>query len=491
MKPLKYILRSLILLSSLLFVRCESVLDPEVFSETAPDNLFNSLQGVEAVLYGAYANSAEMGGNNAADALTAPETMTDIGFATEGALANWATNFQDFILDGVGSSLYNLYWNDSYQAIRNAHILLENIEDANISEEAKILIAAEARFIRAMCYYKLYLRFGPTPLRTSSDQELETPKASEQEMLSFIESEFLAIIPDLPDPGDELQWGRAHKGAAMGYLTKFYLNTKQWQKCADAAQDIIDLNVYGLFPEYFGLFQVKNERNEELIWIRTSKADLGREANISIMNYAWPQSFASHPPTGMQFCDGCRNFATMIRVRDGFWFSFDPEDKRKSLIITEYVNTNGDLIDLLPPADNPRPFKYWPADDFAGPAYGNDVPVIRYADILLSRAEALNELNGPNQESIDLINLVRTRAGIVGLELAEFPSKEALRSHILAERGWEFWWEDKRRDDLIRHDEFIKRALERGLPAKSHHIRYPIPQFALDANPVLEQNEGY
>ncbi len=488
---MKHIVRMLLLCSTILFVRCESILEPEVFSETAPDNLFNSLQGVEAVLYGAYANLVQMGGNDCAQGISASEIMTDVGFATEGAIANWATNFQDFILDGVGSSMYSVFWNKPYAAIRNAHILLENIETANVTDEDKALITAEARFIRAAAYYQLYIQFGPTPLRTSSEQELETPKASEQEMLSFIESEFQACIADLPSPGEEKQWGRATKGAAMGFLTKLYLNTKQWQKCADAAQDVMNLNTYDLFPEYFGLFQVKNERNEEMIWVRTSKADLNRTANISIMNFGWPVAFASDPVSGLEFCDGCRNFATMIRLRDDFWFSFHEDDLRKSLILTQYINTSGELIDLLPPADNPRPFKYWPADDFEGPAYGNDVPVIRYADILLSRAEALNEISGPTQEAIDLINLVRNRAGVPELDLADFGSKEALRSQILDERGWEFWWEDKRREDLIRHGEFIKRAQARGLPAQDHMVRYPIPQFALDANPVLEQNEGY
>lgn len=482
---------SLIALISLLFIRCESVIEPEIYSETAPDNLFNSLQGVEAILYGAYANAVEMGGNNAAQQLSAEEGMTDVGYASEGAIANWATNFQDFILDGSGSSMYSVFWNEPYEAIRNSNILLENIDEANIDEASKNLIKAEAKFLRAYSYYKLFMRFGPTPLRTSTTQELQIPKASEDEILGFIESELLEVIPNLPSPGTEKQWGRAQKGAAMGVLTKMYLNTKQWQKCADMAQDIIDLSYYELFPEYFGLFMVKNERNKELLWVRTAKADLGRTANISIMNFVWPQSFARDPKTGLEFCDGCRNFATMLRFRDEFYLSFDTEDKRTSLILTEYINTSGELINLLPPEDNPRPFKYWPADDFAGPGYGNDVPDIRYADILLSRAEALNELNGPTQEAIDLINEIRTRAGLIDLDLSNFPSKEDLNTHILEERGWEFWWEGKRRHDLIRHNKFIPQAQQRGLPAKDHHVRFPIPQFALDANPLLTQNEGY
>lgn len=470
----------------------ESVLEPEIFSQTAPDNLFNSLEGVESVLYGAHANAAENAGNDAAQQIIATVTMTDIGFVTAGNIANWATDFQDFVLDGVSSRLYAVLWNRPYMAIRNVNLLLENLDEANISDADREIIRAEAKFIRAMSYYKLYIRFGPVPLRTSTDQELELPRAQEEEYLSFIESEFIEAMNGLPPRGEEKAYGRAHREAAMAYLTKFYLNTKQWQKSAQMAQDLINTNKFNLYPDYFELFQPQNEVNDEFIWARVMKEDLGREASLSFMNFAWPTNFKTHPRTGLTFCNGCRNFATMLRFRDDFWLSFEEGDERTSLILEEYINTNDELIDLRPPNDNPRPFKYWPDDDFVvGPGYGNDVPDIRYADILLSRAEALNEINGPNQDSIDLINKVRNRAGLSDLNLEDFSSTDELRDHILKERGWELWWEGKRREDLIRHGEFIKRAQERGLPAQDHHVRHPIPLFALDANPSLEQNPGY
>ena len=484
-------MKTMLLIPLLLLAGCQKFLEPTVYSETAPSNLFGSLEGVQSVLNGAYAWVAENQGNQLAQGMTAMVAMTDIGFGELGAIANWLTNFQDFILDGIGSSEYAPYWNDPYKAIRNANILLENLPDANITEGDRTMITAECRFIRAISYYKLYIRFGPTPLRTSTSQELELPRASEEEFISFIETELIAAIPDLPFPGEEKQWGRAQKGAAMGVLTKLYLNTKQWQKCADEAKAVMDLGYYELFPDYFSLFMVKNERNKELLWVHPCKADLGREAAMSFMNFAWPQSYAYDPVTGLKFCDGCRNFATMFKIRNDFYNSFDPADKRTSLMLTKYVNTSGDTIICLPPDDNPRPFKYWPDADYAGPAYGNDVPDIRYADILLSRAEALNELNGPNQESIDLINMVRERAGVADLNVGDFAAKEELRSAILDERGWEFWWENKRREDLIRHGEFIKRAQERGLPAKDYMVRLPIPLDMMDANPALVQNEGY
>jgi starch-binding outer membrane protein, SusD/RagB family len=75
--------------------------------------------------------------------------------------------------------------------------------------------------------------------------------------------------------------------------------------------------------------------------------------------------------------------------------------------------------------------------------------------------------------------------------LDEFGSAEAFRDSILAERGWEFFTEALRRQDLIRHGKFIEYAVERGKSASDHHKRYPIPQQQMDRNPNLQQNPGY
>ena len=141
--------------------------------------------------------------------------------------------------------------------------------------------------------------------------------------------------------------------------------------------------------------------------------------------------------------------------------------------------------------DNVRSFKYWPDPNAVGEAMGNDIVYIRYADILLSRAEALNELSGPTQEAIDLINAVRQRANAATLTLASYPTKEGLRDFLLAERGREFYSEGLRREDLIRHGKFISSARSRGYSAKDHQVLYPIPLQQIDANPNLEQNDGY
>lgn len=471
---------------------CSDSLEPEVYSETAPDNLFKSLEGIESVLFSSYANLAENNGNSLANVLGVEECMGDNGYV----VSSWTPTYQNYIMDPA--SIHTFFYTKPYEAIRDANIILEEIDNAPIDESSITLIKAEATFVRAVSYYTLYMRFGGVPLRTSSDDELELPRASEQEIISFVESELTASLSGLPEPGEESQYGRAHTGAAHGFLMKLFLNTKQWQKAADEANTIMNMGVYGLFPDYFSMFFVANEGNEEMIWVKTGQKDTGRSAGNSFMNFAYPYApspFASHPRTGLVFPESARNFDdSNLFVYDSWYETFDPSDTRKDLIITEYIGEDGVLHNLANVDDENigrRPFKYWPDDGAAGPGYGNDVPVIRYADVLLTRAEALNELNGPNQESIDLINQVRERAGIDDLQLSNFSSKEALRDHILVERGWEFWWEGKRREDMIRHGKLIERAQERGLPAQSHHVHYPLPQTIIDANPALVQDEGY
>ena len=110
---------------------------------------------------------------------------------------------------------------------------------------------------------------------------------------------------------------------------------------------------------------------------------------------------------------------------------------------------------------------------------------------MLCKAEALNELEGPNRESIDLINMIRDRAKTDEITLAQYPTKEALRDFILAERGREFYSEGLRREDLIRHGKFISNAISRGKNAKDYQVLYPIPLTQMQANSSLVQNKGY
>tara|TARA_R110002049_G_scaffold9962_2_gene49692 strand:- start:79466 stop:80923 length:1458 start_codon:yes stop_codon:yes gene_type:complete len=468
------------------FTSCEKQLEEEVFSQLAPENFLKTEQGLESVLAAAYGDQS-MNGWQGKSVLNLESWCTDEEWETGGGENQTAVLMIGFSFDATLVWARDNMWNAKFKAIRDANILLENIEASNVNTSVKAKLTAEARFVRAVCYHYLYGWFGPVPIRTVSGGDLEKARATEQEMLDFIEDEFLATISDLPTPGDEV-YGRANKGAAWAFLTKFYLNSKQWQKAADAAEEVMKLNKYSLFPNYETLFKVDNERNSEFIWVHQS---IVIAPGNNYMNGAFPPSFGSDPVTGAVHTSGMANWAAQYRLYDEFYNSFDPNDLRRKLILNEYIHKgNGNTIQLSDSPNNRRSIKYIPDPAAAGNDHGNDIPEIRYADILLSRAEALNEISGPTQEAIDLINEVRFRANVPDIDLGDF-DKNTLRDHLLNERRWEFFTERKRREDLIRHGKFISSAISRGKPAKSHHVRFAIPQNEIDANSNMVQNEGY
>lgn len=485
---LKYYISTSIL-SIFLFAGCADMLKEDVYSQLDPGTLFTSVNGVERVLFAAY-REAQITDNFGGNVWFQEEWTCDQFWETGGAVNLQAVVMLGFSWDASYPTHWGGLWNNSYSAIRNANLVLENINKAPLEGQLKEKLIAEARFVRASAFYILYTMWGPVPLRLSTTDPLEMKRATEEEMKAYFEKEFTEVADILPGRNEpNYQYGRATKGAALGYLTKFYLNTKQWQKSADAAKELIDLNEYELWSDYATLFTPENEtRQKEFVWFYPcSPLGPGNE----FINGAFPPQYKSKVDGTMPFLNNMRNWARMDRLKDSFYNSFNPADKRKEVIITEYINTAGKKISLLN-QNNTRSFKYPPDVNAIGNSNGNDIAVIRYADILLSRAEALNELNGPNQESLDLIQKVRTRAGLITpLVLADY-TKETLRDRILDERGWEFFGEKLRRQDLIRMDKFINSAKSRGIAhAADYHKLFPIPQTEINANSLCVQNPGY
>ena len=466
-----------LLLFALGLVACDSVLEEDVYSQLSPSNFFQTEQDAEAMLNAAYVVEQNFGSRNY---FLLGELPTDLMIERGGGLRRLAQPLEDFTWDASHPFLNGL-WGQLYTAIYRSNLILDRVPEIDFDEARKTELLAEARFIRAESYMELYDLFGPTPLVTSSevDPESEPARATEEEMVAFIGEELRAAAADLPDVAAE--YGRATRGAALALLARFHLNNRAWQLALDAAREVDAMDRYALFQgeSRSDLFRVENERNAEFIHVRPYVTGLRGNAYL-----------AHAAPPGYQFkAPPKTNFAAQYQTLSSFLDSFHPDDQRRGSFITEYENVDGEMVQLG--EDNARSFKYKEDLLATGTDLGNDIPAIRYADILLIQAEALNELNGPTQEAVDLINRVREVAGAPPLSLADVPSPEALREAILAERGWEFFTEGLRRQDLIRHGVFIERAQQRGKNAKPFHRRYPLPQDELDKNPNLEQNEGY
>ncbi|HEY1202913.1 MAG TPA: RagB/SusD family nutrient uptake outer membrane protein, partial [Niastella sp.] len=181
-------------------------------------------------------------------------------------------------------------------------------------------------------------------------------------------------------------------------------------------------------------------------------------------------------------------------------------DDRKKCFYPYYLGVDN-LIYTQPPslgANPPAGFSYMSdvatkkyADSLGSTTYydGHSVDVLRYADVLLSRAEALNEISGPTAESIALINQIRARSHATPLVLAAF-NQSSLRDALLKERGWEFFFEGKRRADLIRmnkYDVIVNAYLNRiGQPsniAMPKNKYFPYPQGQVNLNPNLSNSD--
>ena len=482
-----YILTTIMALA---FVGCEDMLEQETYSELAPDNFLNTEEGIESVLYSCF-GAGYINGYDLHDCTNITNWCTDIEWETGGQEGYTSVLIYGFNWDSETTWLSDVMWERPYRAIRNANSLLSYIDDSEVSDADKELYKAEARFIRAMMYNYLYSWYGTVPLRTSTEDPTEMARCTDAEITSFIAKELEAVAPLLPYPGEEKNYGRPTRGAALALLCKFYLNQKEWQKAADAAQKVIDLGYYELYKDgaYADMFKVENEQNKEYILVSPNTAE---NRGLNYMNGAFPPNFAKDPISGITKLSNWNNWAAQYRLYDSFVNTFDPEDTRDDCIIKEYINSGGDTVSLLN-NNNTRSFKFWPDPDAISNEHGNDMPLIRYADILLSRAEALNNLSSaPTQEAIDLINEVRERAGLEDLQLADFPSTGSLNEHLLNERSWELYCEAFiRREDMIRFGTFISSAIERGYSAKNYQVLFPIPQKEVDANSLMEQNEGY
>jgi len=464
------------ILSCLAIWSCTERLDEVVFSELSPSTLLTTEQGLSSLLNASYSYAHRAGFAQVFAPLHMGTFTAGEVWGAGGSIENLWVRWIDFTWDSNHAHI-RFTWNVYFNAIRDANLVLDNLDNEAFSSEFREKTEAEAHFIRGWAYSELYNHFGGVPLfQTPSDDPL-LARASEEETRTFIEQELVMAINGLPNEPES--FGRGAKGVAMSILAKYYLNTKQWQKAADMSNDVINLGQYQLLPNYSDVFAIENEGNEEIIWA-LPKISTGPSQGINALLF--PPSFPRPFPNNSVF-------AARTYVFDDFVNSFEAGDTRTSQIITEYTQNDGTLVQGLG-NDQSHPNKFPWDPNSVGPNAGNDIPIIRYADILLTRAEALNELKGPSQEAIDLINLVRNRANATPLALSGF-TKEGLRSAILQEREWEFYFEGKAREDQIRQGVFISRGQARGKNAADHHVLFPIPQVDLDANPALEQNPGY
>jgi hypothetical protein len=395
------------------------------------------------------------------------------------AYTGWSGTTPDFVDWGL--------WGAFWRSINYANTMLDRLPDMDIDEEVKKRITGEAHAIRAMVYFYLVNWFGGMPeITTTLETPMEIPRQSVESNYTLIENDLLEAARLLPEKSElvsmgEQDYGRLSRGAALSLLSRAYLQQEKWAECASSTQEVISSGEYALESDYMNIFALSNEGflNKEVIWVLPFIAGTSPvvEANV-LQVYLWRAPEISDYNIYYEWNGD-------IRVTSTFFSSFESGDKRKQGL---FSSTDGitDPIMLL---------KYPPDQATEGYNSGTDYQLIRYADVLLMRAEALAHLENLDA-SVAEINKVRTRAGLADLSPANFTSVSLL-NHIHQERRWELYFEGHAKRDMIRMDynnliEYIKsQSADWEEVGAERYLLLPLPSSALASNPGLAQNPGF
>lgn len=375
-------------------------------------------------------------------------------------------------------------YNGNWQMIGCANSAIDNItpmaEDKFKIAAHKKELLAEAHFMRAFAYYQLTNAFYRVPLITNGfyDAVSSPVLASVEELDTQIEQDLLIAASGLPDIWDKKnvggEGGRPTSGAAYGYLMRLYMRkagylrelgkdaTASWQLALNYANRVIATGRYALQPKIWDVFDPTSEKslyNNEIIFaVRSSERVPSGSSDIALYFTPWSYNY------------GWDIFSIPLEL---YW-KYDMSDERFSkLLVGEYTdvynankkykvptrtqvgtlnneNSSPIVVELGQAYTNKYFYEKAGTYNYNTP---NNLILLRYADVLLCKAEILNELNGLNQASVDLLNRIRERAfgnTAHNYSLADFATQADFRSVLCDERLLELNNEGGRRIDLIR-----------------------------------------
>lgn len=475
---------------------CEDFLEEKPKGFASSENVLNSETGITQALYGVYHTGTTLFWRErypSAFGLPGDDLFTGVDNNTA------RIEMDNFTFTSTNANIGRIWTNDVIM-ISRANQLIEGIE--NYEEgEFKDRIIAEAKFLRAMCYFYQVRAFGAVPLVTEYENAELYPSRS------TIPEIYQQIIADLTDAEQNLpNWqeisgekGRATSGAAKAFLGKVYLtmatteetaNGNYFSMAADKLQEVID-GGYGLIDNYVEAFWPENEGGAEDVWAWqfVYNGSSGKQGYIHAQ-------FAPNPDIYNK-----RGF-NRLTIMPYLYDMLEDQDQRKLAMVkgayTAYeYNESGSIADTFEyETQNDYPFTMKFADPNWSRFYHNNTdinwPIIRFSDVLLMHSEAVNEADGSTDDAYYGIDLVRARSDASTLDRGL--SQEELRQKIRDERLLELHGEGHRWFDLVRWSILAERIKEVSPEASvqwPRHRFFPIPQSEVDANPNLDQTEGY
>lgn len=380
-------------------------------------------------------------------------------------------------------------WTDCYKGIAAANLFFERIAPIQMTDSLKQRYIAEAKFIRGYLYFELVRTYGDVPLVLKSlisslSEGYNYGRNPSAEVYAQVEKDLTEAEAVLPVSYKGSDIGRITKGAADAMLGKVYLTEHKFDVAATSLQKVINLNIYDTVA-YADVFDPAKKNGKESVFDVQFAAGLNGEGN------PWPNSFAplNSGSAIIAFGGDGNNRPTQDLIS-----AYEPGDIRKDLsLATSYVNAAGQTITdvFVKKYRNPSP-----AQKNDNP---NNIPLIRYADVVLMYAECLNEqgYNGSG-DAMKYLNMIRTRARLPVKTAADIPDQGSFRLAMEQERRVEFAFESQRWWDLVRTGRAITvingkaASINIVQPITQNNMVFPIPQSQIDINKnKIKQNLGY
>lgn len=549
----KYIYISALVAGSLFTSSCEDFLNTVPHDALSPETTWQTEADAEKFLVGCYSGWMDDGLAFYADC------GSDIGFNFH-IHEGWR-----YIGNGnmtASNEVSNFY---DYNNIRNCNDFLTNIEKVQFTDESKKNdMIGQVKTMRAWQYFLKNWYYGGVPIIESfqTAEEAQVPRNTEEEVKQYIYKDLDEAIPLLSPTRTE--GGTINRGVALALKMRVALYYGDYERARQAAVDISNLGLYSLEPStgdepalgYKKLFLIEGQNSQEIILSIQHDQVYSSNWMIATMYNNSDGGWSSMVPT--------QNLVDMYEMNTGLTkeeagSGYDPahpfsnRDPRMAATIlypgqdwvnlqgeSTIINTLDDIINGESNVNDPsgvdnasKTGLTWAKYLGTGPNYYADMwsanantIIFRYAEVLLSFAEAKNELDGPCDSVYTALNEIRLRAGMPEVDESKYATKESLRELIRRERTVELAGEGFRRADILRwKDDNGKMLAETVLNGPltritgtvnyaetnpelratvgtetevienrifSEHNRYlPLPQDALDKNPNLKQNDGY
>jgi hypothetical protein len=406
-------------------------------------------------------------------------------------------------------------WDNLYVGVYRANQVIANVPSIQMDETLKKRLIGEAKFLRGLFYFHLTLYFGrPALILEPSQPNIQPANATTEQAWAQVAKDFTEAAADLPTSYGSADVGRATKGAAYAFLGKTYLQQKKYAEAATAFAWLVTgpgASIYSLMPNYRDNFLITTENNQESVFeIQNARKDDENgddDINPGIRMNVGASIAKFYAPSGPGFQDGAARRWVVNEFHQEKTANNQRDPRLEATFLFDSTNIGGPTVtDVYGQTwasryglNNSQVFyrkllnDHWRNDErFNSP---NNYRMIRYADVLLMYAEALNG-QGQTAAAYPFVDRVRERAGLrklsdvkPGLSQAQFLTQ--LKHERITELSGEAWrfadlarWGDLNPSLQSRDPEFANFTVGK-------HELYPIPRRDIDLNPNLTQNPGY